>query len=183
MKLISLVSVFGIMLVISTANAESVRTSDEVQHRIQEVASGIAVGQNYATQYLELINKYALKYNISPDWIKAIIIAEAIRPKSDSKNHIAPTGLDAKWAGLDGIRIDQFTDVETNIRLCALLLQRIRDRMPENRRDFRFVASLYNDIEAKTVSEYGLKAEKILEEKVWLKINTEHNKNVHTDAE
>jgi len=55
--------------------------------------------------------------------------------------------------------------------------------MPENRRDFRFVASFYNDIEAKTVSEYGLKAEKILEGKVWLQNNTEHNKNVYTDAE
>jgi len=170
MKLISLISVFGMIFTISTVNAKSVRTDDEVQSRIREIVVGLAIGQKYVSQYSALIDQHALTYHIDPDWIKAIIIVEAIRANAEAENRIPPTGLDStKWAGLDGIRSDQFSDVDTNVRLCALLLQRIRDRMPENKRVFNLVASLYDDIGATTVSQYGFKAEKVLKEKGWLK--------------
>jgi hypothetical protein len=170
MKLISLVIAFGIIVAISPVNAESVRTNNEIQSRIYEIASGLDIGQKYVSQYSGFIYQHALASHIDPDWIKAIIIVEAIRPNSDAENRIPPTGLDStKWIGLDGVSIEQFSNVDTNIRLCALLLQRIRDRILENKRSFSLVASLYDNIETTTVSQYGLKAEKVFKEKGWLK--------------
>ena len=62
MKLISLVIAFGMIVAISPVNAESVRSNNEIQSRIHEIASGLAIGQKYVSQYSGVIYQHALAY-------------------------------------------------------------------------------------------------------------------------
>jgi hypothetical protein len=83
-------------------------------------------------------------------------------------NGVPPANIDAvKWAALENLNRDQFMDVSTNIRLCALLLRRIFDRLPESSKSLRFVATIYDDLGAKTVSNYGLQVERAHAERWW----------------
>ncbi len=96
------------------------------------------------------------------------MIVEAGRPPSEIGDRVPPTNIDAvKWAGLENLNREQFMDVSTNIRLCELLLKRILDRLPEGSKYLPFLATLYDDLGAKSVSNYGLQVERAHAKRWW----------------
>lgn len=144
-------------------------TDEEAQReRIRQIAEGIAAGRDAVAEHDSLIVVHAATHEIDPDWLRAIIVAEAIRPPEEVGTRLPPTGMDPElWGGLDGAEPEAFADPDENIRLAALLLRRLLDRLPEDDPAFRVVASLYDDIGTQTVTEYGLKAEQMLVRRAW----------------
>jgi hypothetical protein len=128
----------------------------------------ISEGLKIVNQKENTINTYSKQYGVSPDWIKSIIIAGTIRSGNLSDSRIPPTYIDAvKWNGLDGVKTEQFKDVDTNIRLCALLLKRIQDRLLPENQNLQFIATLYDNIASNQISDLGRQVEKICTEKLW----------------
>jgi len=132
------------------------------------MTGGSISGRQTATNYSDLIERHTVAYRIEPDWIRALIIVEARRPPSEIGNRVPPTNIDAvKWSDLENLSREQFMDVSTNIRLCALLLRRILDRLPEGSKSLGYLATLYDDLGAQSVSNYGLKVERAYAERWW----------------
>ncbi|HEX9952306.1 MAG TPA: hypothetical protein VGB53_11095 [Rubricoccaceae bacterium] len=73
------------------------------------------------------------------------------------------------WEGLDGATAGSFSDPSENVRLAALLLQRIVERVPDESQSLGFIASLYDDIETRNVTPYGATVERVFMLRGWKK--------------
>lgn len=70
------------------------------------------------------------------------------------------------WRELGYTRSD-LEDPRTNIEAGAMLLKRIIDRLPDA--SIRRIGTLYNNLSARKISDYGARLEAIYREKPWLK--------------
>ena len=141
---------------------------DYARDRIHEIAEGLAAGQRSVAEHDSLITLHAAAHGVDPDWLRAIIMVEAVRFPEEVGDRVGPMGMDAvAWAGLDAATVEAFSDVSENIRLAALLIQRIVERLPEGNQSLRVVASLYDDIGTEAVTPYGLKVEQAYAEQWW----------------
>ena len=160
------------LLAVPNAQAQERDWSDEeyARERIHEIAESLAAGQQTVAEHDSLIALHAATHGIDPDWLRAIIMVEATRPSDAVGNRVAPDGIDAEaWVGLDGATAETFSDPSENVRLAALLLQRIVERLPEGNQSLRVVASLYDDIETESVTPYGVTVERTYELRGWEK--------------
>ena len=141
---------------------------NQLRDRVQAIADSMKKASQTIKSNQHFIRAAAEEHKIPEDWIKAIILVESRRPPRAQGNRVPPTNIDAKiWAGLGGVEASEFYQAEKNIKVCALLLKRIKDRLPKDKVDFRFVASIYEEMGTKRVTGYGLAAEKAYISKPW----------------
>lgn len=165
-RLFLLVGLFAAPAVLAQERGGS--DEDHVRERIRQIAEGISAGQRSVAEHDSLIAFHAAAQEIDPDWLRAIVIAEAIRRPEEVGSRVAPMGMDSTvWAGLDGAAARDFADPSENVRLAALLLRRILDRLPEENQALHVVASLYDDIGTESVTEYGMKVAEMFARRAW----------------
>ena len=70
------------------------------------------------------------------------------------------------WKGLGYDRKD-LDNPKKNVQAGVLLLKRISDKMPNASVDK--IATIYNSLDARHVSDYGARVKKLIEEKPWNK--------------
>jgi len=123
-------------------------------------------------KYENIIEQRAKKADIDPDLVKAIMHIETthgsydgLADKWDVNKSILPMNIYAKnWKDLGFSRSD-LRNLETNIQVGIALLKRIKKQVPDG--DIKKIATLYNELGATKVSDYGARVESIYKEKPW----------------
>lgn len=123
-------------------------------------------------KYENIIEQRAKKADIDPDLVKAIMHIETthgsydgLADKWDVNKSILPMNIYAKnWKDLGFSRSD-LRNPETNIQVGIALLKRIKKQVPDG--DIKKIATLYNELGATKVSDYGARVESIYKEKPW----------------
>ncbi|PZQ48716.1 MAG: hypothetical protein DI551_01130 [Micavibrio aeruginosavorus] len=125
-------------------------------------------------EYEKLIEKKARKYQTDPDLIKAIAYMETthgqydrLKEPFDLNKSIRPMNIHSEyWKDLGYSRSD-LRDPERNIDAGAKLLKAISERVPNA--GIKEVATIYQNLAAEKVSNYGARVEKIYRQKLWEK--------------
>ncbi len=128
-------------------------------------------------QYGAFIDIAAFEKKISGRLIRAIMFMEETHGYYDAplnwvgKNKsIRPMNINVDyWGDTFGTR-EQMQDPLTNIRAGAEMLRRIIQNLPTNS-PIEKIATLYNNINAKTVNDYGMRVKAIYEEKPWFEFD------------
>lgn len=128
-----------------------------------------------------IIDSAAKDYGVDPDLVKAIMWVETthgyydiVKAASDSETSILPMNVHSEyWKGLGKTR-DQLKDIRTNVRLGVYILSEIVNRLKYSSVDK--IATLYNNLSADKVSDYGARVAKVYQEKPW-------KKPVHSEPE
>jgi Transglycosylase SLT domain len=123
-------------------------------------------------KYENIIEQRAKKADIDPDLVKAVMHMETTHGKYDRyadslgiNKSILPMNIYAKnWKDL-GFSRDDLRNPETNIQVGIALLKRIKKQVPDG--DIKKIATLYNELGATKVSDYGARVESIYKEKPW----------------
>lgn len=125
-------------------------------------------------KYSVIIDKVAIEKNVDARLIKAIMYMETTHgyydaPLSwvDKNKSILPMNINADyWGNTFGSRED-LKDPEKNIRAGAEMILRIQANLPPGT-PIEKTATLYNNINANAVNEYGARVKKIYDEQPWL---------------
>lgn len=120
-----------------------------------------------------IIEAAAKDKEIDANLIRAIMFMEESHGYYDAplnligeNKSIRPMNINvAYWGDTFGTREDM-QDVTKNINAGAEMLKRIMFCLP-NDAPIEVIATLYNNINAKTVNDYGMRVKKIYEEKLW----------------
>lgn len=131
--------------------------------------------QSDVKKYSTIIDKVALEKKVDARLIKAIMYMETTHgyydaPLSwvDKNKSILPMNINADyWGSTFGSRED-LKDPEKNIRAGAEMIIRIQANLLPGT-PIEKVATLYNNINANVVSEYGARVKKIYDAQPWLK--------------
>lgn len=121
------------------------------------------------------IDKLSKELNVDANLIRAIMYIETTHGYYDAplslfgaNKSILPMNVNvAYWGDTFGTRQDLQKPYE-NIRAGGMILQRIISNLPANS-SISQIATLYNNINANTVSNYGARVQKIYETKPWVK--------------
>lgn len=137
--------------------------SDEPWYALDEKSE---VNQNKLV--IEDESKFA---GIDPDLIKAIIYVETTQGYYDEyypfNKSIRPMNIQAEyWKDLGYSRKDLETP-RLNIKAGINLLKRIYSQVPHA--SVSEVATLYNDLGAKRINDYGARVDRVMKEKPWLR--------------
>ncbi len=124
------------------------------------------------------IEREAKKAGVDPDMVKAIVHLETTQGWYDGafalagiNKSIRPMNVHAEyWKDL-GYSRKELEDPKKNIQAGVELLKRIKKRMPNASIDE--IASVYNALDARHVSDYGARIKKLVEEKPWEKKNND----------
>ena|SRR5437899_6684009 len=133
-----------------------------------EIASLSAVNTNSA-----IIDRVAAEKKVDARLVKAIMFMETTHGYYDApldwvgKNKsIRPMNINVEyWGDTFGTREDM-NDPEKNIRAGVEMLDRIQSSMPGA--PVEKIATLYNNINAITVSNYGARVKKIYDDQPWI---------------
>lgn len=120
-----------------------------------------------------IIDAAAKAKNVDARLIRAIMFMEESHGYYDAplnligeNKSIRPMNINvAYWGDTFGTREDM-QDVTKNINAGAEMLKRIMFCLP-NDTPVEVIATLYNNINAKTVNNYGMRVKKIYDEKLW----------------
>lgn len=122
----------------------------------------------------QIIEREAKKAGVSSDMVKAIIYLETTQGYYDrllspfGLNHtIRPMNIHATYWKELGFSRKDLNDPEKNIQAGIKLLKNIEDRMPNA--SAAEIATVYNHLGAKKVSDYGARIERLLKDKPWEK--------------
>jgi len=121
-----------------------------------------------------IIDSAAKDYGVDPDLVKAIMWVETthgyydiVKAASDSEKSVLPMNVHSEyWKGLGKTR-EQLKDMRTNVRLGVCILSEIVNRLKYSSADK--IATLYNNLSADKVSDYGARVSKVYQEKPWKK--------------
>lgn len=121
-------------------------------------------------KYLSIIDEEAAAAKIDPDFVKAVVYLETTQGWYDrfhpENKSIRPMNIQSEyWKDLGYSR----TELETprlNIRAGVDLIKRIQSNYPDG--SHSEVATLYNDLAAKKVNDYGARVQILVREKPWL---------------
>jgi hypothetical protein len=124
-------------------------------------------------QYYRFIETAAAEKNVDAQLIRAIMFIEETHGYYDAplnligwNKSIRPMNINVDyWGDTFGTR-QQMQDPLTNIRAGAEMIRRIESNMPTHA-SIEKIATLYNNINATTVNDYGMRVKKIYEEKPW----------------
>lgn len=124
-------------------------------------------------KYGAFIDVVAFEKNVPGRLIRAILFMEETHGYYDEplnwfgKNKsIRPMNINVEyWGDTFGTR-EQMQDPLSNIRAGGEMLRRIIRNLPSGA-SVEKIATLYNNINAKTVNDYGMRVKKIHEEKPW----------------
>jgi hypothetical protein len=119
------------------------------------------------------IDRAALEVGVDARLIRAILYVETTHGYYDAplallgaNKSIRPMNVNVDyWGATFGDR-KELSEPANNIRAGALMLKRIKANLPADAR-VRHVATLYNDIDADRVSDYGARVEKVYETRPW----------------
>jgi soluble lytic murein transglycosylase-like protein len=135
-----------------------------------EIASFSAVNT-----YSAIIDKVAAEKNVDARLIRSIMYLETTHGYYDAplvmgdvNKSILPMNINTYyWRDTFGSRED-LKDPEKNIRAGAELLSRIQSNLPANR-SIEQIATLYNNLSAVRINDYGMRVRKFYDEQPWLK--------------
>ena len=130
-------------------------------------------GFSQVNTYSAIVDKVAAEKKVDPRLVKAILYMETTHGYYDApldligKNKsIRPMNINVDfWGSTFGTRADM-NDSEKNIRAGTEMIKRIQDNVPGA--SIEKVATLYNNINALTVSDYGSRVKKIYDDQPWL---------------
>lgn len=148
--------------------------------------SGTASGDKpwYEAPAMSTVDKYGafidivgFEKQIDGRLIRAILYMEETHGYYDAplnvigvNKSIRPMNINVEyWGDTFGTR-EQMQDPLTNIRAGGEMLRRIIRNMPRNS-PVEKIATLYNNINAKSVNDYGMRVKKIYEEKPWFEFD------------
>ena len=123
--------------------------------------------------YSATIETVAAEKKVDARLIKAIMFMETTHGYYDAplswigqNKSILPMNINVDyWGNTFGTREDM-KDPEKNIRAGAEMIARIQANMPGA--SIEKIATLYNNINAKTVNDYGMRVKKIYEDQPWV---------------
>lgn len=129
------------------------------------------VGNHKLKKYEASVRKHAAATGVDPLLIQAILYMEESHGYYDEpldwagKNKsIRPMNINVDfWGGTFGTRKDM-EDPDKNVQAGAAMLGMIHSRLPKGHNDVATIATLYNNINAPKVSEYGARVARIYEE-------------------
>jgi hypothetical protein len=132
-------------------------------------------GYNYVNKYNDIIEKYAQKYNVDADIVKAIMYNEAATGHKVVLNDLAdrynlsgsqmPMNIRGDtWGDFNGLHYDTYNP-EQNIELGVQVIKKLQNSI--HNPTIEKVATLYNSTGAMQVNDYGARTKTIYEEKPW----------------
>ncbi|MBQ8784953.1 MAG: hypothetical protein IJZ59_02800 [Alphaproteobacteria bacterium] len=133
------------------------------------------LGKYYVNKYSDSIEKYANKYNISPDIVKAIMYNEAATGHKGGANNLAdlfsmsgsqmPMNIQGKtWGNFQGKYYDTY-DAEQNIELGVRLIKQLYGSIDNPTPDK--IGTLWNDTGAYIINNVGARVKTAYETKPW----------------
>ncbi len=125
--------------------------------------------------YDSLIRRAAYRHRVDPDLVRAIVYMETTHGWYDAvtglilpPRSLRPMNVNLTfWGEALGVNRKQLEDPRTNIDTGVRILRGIRDRLA--RPNIRAWATLYNNLSAERVNDYGARVETIYREKLWRK--------------
>ncbi len=131
-------------------------------------------GFSEVNKYSEFIDKVADEKDIDARLIRAIMYMETthgyydvVFALFDKNKSILPMNINEDyWAETFGTR-EELKDPENNIRAGAELISRIQSNLPENA-SIEKTATLYNNLNATEVTDYGMRVREIYKSQPWL---------------
>lgn len=117
-----------------------------------------------------IIEEEAKAAKINSDFIKALIYVETTQRYYDRANplkkSIRPMNIQSEYWKELGYSREELMTPRLNIRAGIDLIKRIHSHMPHA--SVSEVATLYNDLNAKRINDYGARVERVMKEKPWL---------------
>jgi len=166
---------------VSTNRRQSILSQKEEMFEVDENEHADADAPWYefqlfspVSEHREDIEKAAEKYGVDPDLARAIMYMETTHGYYDApldlagiNKSIRPMNVNVDfWKGL-GITREDLDEPGKNIDAGVRILSEIVDRVPDG--SIRKIATLYNNLGAKSVSDYGARVEQILKDRLWEK--------------
>lgn len=121
-------------------------------------------------QYKNIIDKEAKKAGVNPEMVKAIVYLETTQGYYDRlggglNKTVRPMNVHSDfWKDLGHSRED-LENPEKNIKAGVDLLSRIMKKMPDT--DVAKVATIYNNLGARKVSDYGARIKQLMKDRPW----------------
>jgi len=146
---------------------------DAADQMISDVSTIDYLGKRAVKKFNKEILQHSEKNNIDPDLTRAIVYAENAKgwyglpfDASHTSKTVLPMNIHkSKWADLVAKQREDIYDSNTNIETGALLLKRIRDRVntptPEK------IGTLWNNLQAENISEFGNYVGSTYKKKPW----------------
>jgi len=124
------------------------------------------------SKYNDVIDQKAKEVGVEPDELRAIIYMESThgyydKPLEwvDKNKSIRPMNVYASyWKDL-GYSREDLKDPAKNIEAGAQILKRLKEKMPNA--SIREISTLYNNLNAEQVNDYGAQVERIYKDKPW----------------
>jgi len=132
-----------------------------------------ASGMSEVTKHAKIIEAEAQRQGVDPDLVKAIMYMEtthgyydAIPAAVDANKTLLPMNIHTEyWKDL-GFSRKQLKDSKTNIKVGVLLLKKFAERVEP--KSIETIATVYQNLGATKVSNYGARVAKIYNQKLWI---------------
>ena len=136
------------------------------------------IGVDTVKEHDAIIEREAKRKGVDPDLVRAIMYMENADGNPLNLNRLVEDfGLASSilpmnikpgmWAGLDGVKKEDFKNPEANIRAGVTLIKRIQDRLDDPTP--AKIGSIWNFTGAEKVNEIGARIQKIFDQKTWLR--------------
>lgn len=154
-----------------------VNSNPDANYNWPEYRTWHFLGDYYINKYGKIIEKYAEKYNVDADLVKAIMYNEAATGHYGFINQLAdlfnysdsqmPMNIQGKlWGDFEGTHYD--TDIpEQNIELGVKVIKQIRDSLDNPTPDR--IGTIWNDTGATEINHVGARVKTAYETKPWQK--------------
>jgi peptidoglycan hydrolase-like protein with peptidoglycan-binding domain len=139
-----------------------------------------AKGVTIVSRYGAIIEREARNQGVDPNLVRAIVYVEnadgnflginkAIE-NAGFASSLLPMNIQNKtWAGIGGVKSNEFKNPERNIHAGVTLIKAITDRLrPEDRTPAK-IGSIWNATAAEFVNEIGARIQRTFDEKTWKK--------------
>lgn len=129
-----------------------------------------ALGVEAVRKHDAIIEREAKRKGVDPDLVRAIMYMEnadghkfgaaKIAEELDMADSLFPMNIKPDmWAGLDGVKKEEFENPEANIRAGVTLIKRIRDRLDDPSE--AKIGSIWNYTGAEKVNDKGARIQRI----------------------
>ncbi len=137
-------------------------------------------GKKAVKKYDQIIEREALMQGVEPRLVRAIMYVEnadgsrfgvsSIAERLGIATSLFPMNIKPRfWAGLIGVKEEEFRKPEVNIRAAVTLIKRIEERLAVKDRTPAKIGSLYNFTGRENVSDVGARIQKAFDKKPWEK--------------
>ncbi len=128
----------------------------------------------------EIIEREARAQGVEPNLVRAIMYVEnadgsrfglsKFAERHGFAKTLFPMNINPRlWAGLIGVKEEEFRKPEVNIKAAVTLIKRIEERLDVNDRTPAKIGSIYNFSGRENVSDVGARIQKAFDGKLWQK--------------